>query len=360
MDATKTQIRIAGVCVILAVVAAFGLTAAFYTHAFSNPLVVTLHTSRVGLVMDSGNVIKMRGIDVGRVGKITSNPDGTADLKLELDRSAISRIPANVEAKIESSTIFGAKYVDLIVPAQPSGSLIAAGAVIDNSGVTTEVNTVFKSLQGVLDSVNVTDLNVTLTSLANAVRGRGDTIADIATRADDYLTKLEPLLPQMRDDLVQVAKLGDLGFSISPALLRILSDATVTSKTIVTQQQALDRLLVSLSILGDSGTKLLGVNSAALSSVLRNLRPTAATLAAYSSELPCFLEGLDKTRDIMAKVIGGTKSALIGKVSIRGELPPYTYPKDLPTYPKGRGPSCAGMPMLSSSQIPYPERGTPQ
>ena len=38
--------------------AAFGLTAAFSTHAFSHPLEITLRTSRTGLVMDAGNVVK--------------------------------------------------------------------------------------------------------------------------------------------------------------------------------------------------------------------------------------------------------------------------------------------------------------
>lgn len=360
MTESKTALRAAGIGMVLVVLAAFGLTAAFYTHAFSNPLEVTLRTSRIGLVMDPGNVVKMRGVTVGRVGKIRTNADGTASISLELDRDQVDRIPANVQAEIRSSTVFGAKYVNLIKPATASSRVISAGAVIDNSGVTTEINTVFKSLDGVLDSVNVADLNVTLTSLADAVRGRGETIADIADEADAYLTKLEPQLPQMRRDLAELAKLGNLGVRISPALIRILDNATVTSNTLVTQQQALDRLLVSLSILGGEGAEVLGVNSKALSQVLRSLRPTTRTLAAYSSELPCFLKGLDKTRDIMADVIGGTEAGLIGKVSLRGELPVYTVPKDLPTYPKGRGPTCGGLPLLAASQIPFPERGTPQ
>jgi phospholipid/cholesterol/gamma-HCH transport system substrate-binding protein len=360
MTDSKTLVRLSGVGLILAVLAAFGLTTAFYTHAFSNPLEITLETSRTGLVMDTGNVVKMRGITIGRVSSIRANPDGTATLELELDRNKVAHVPANVGAEIRSSTVFGAKYVDLIDPAHPSSRSIAAGAVLDNRAVTTEVNTVFKSLDGVLSSIDVSELNVTLSSLANAVRGRGDTIAAIAREADDYLSKLEPLLPQMRRDLYQLARFGDLGVRISPALLQILANATTTAKTVVTQQQALDRLLVSLSVLGGDGSKLLGVNANALGQLLRNLRPTTRTLAAYSSELPCFLKGLDKTRDLIADVIGGTTSALIGRVSLRGSLPPYTFPKDLPGYPKGRGPSCAGLPALVPNQVPYPERGEPQ
>jgi len=360
MRETTRGVRVAGIGMVLAVLAAFGLTAAFYTHAFSNPLEVTLLTSRTGLVMDPGNVVKMRGITIGRVGSITATEDGKAKLVLELDRDEIDRVPANVVAQIKSSTVFGAKYVDLSLPAEPDPRRISAGAVLDNSAVTTEINSVFKSLDGVLTSVNVSDLNVTLTSLAQAVRGQGETIAAIASQADSYLTKLEPLLPQVRRDLALVARFADLGVRISPSLLRILDNATVTGNTLVTEQQALDRLLVSLSVLGAEGAHVLGINSRSIALALKNLRPTARTLAAYSSELPCFLRGLSNTRDIMADVIGGKQAALIGKVSIRGALPPYTFPKDLPAYPRGTGPTCAGLPSLSAGEIPFPERGIPQ
>jgi phospholipid/cholesterol/gamma-HCH transport system substrate-binding protein len=360
MTDSKRTVRACGIAMILTIAAAFGLTTAFYNHAFAHPLVVILKTSRTGLVMDAGNVVKMHGVVVGRVGSIRPDASGGAVMTLELDREQIGQIPANVSAEIRSSTVFGAKYVALVPPARPSAVPIAAGSVIDNSLVTTEVNTIFKSLDTLLSSVNVTDLNVTLNSLSVALRGRGATIATMARDADSYLSRLEPLLPQLRRDLYQVARFGRLGVRVSPALLRILENATVTGNTLVTQQQALDRLLVSLSVLGGEGAHVLGVNSRALASVLRNLRPTTGTLAAYSTELPCLLKGLDRTRDIMAGVIGGTRSALIGRVSIRGELPAYTLPKGLPAYPHGRGPDCAALPLLAASHIPFPERGAPQ
>ena len=37
---------------------------------------------------------------------------------------------SNVEAEIKSSTAFGAKYVDLIYPDNPSAQRISAGAVL--------------------------------------------------------------------------------------------------------------------------------------------------------------------------------------------------------------------------------------
>jgi phospholipid/cholesterol/gamma-HCH transport system substrate-binding protein len=355
---SKLGLRIAGLCVVAVVASAFGLTAAFYNHAFSNPLTVTLRTSRAGLILDAGNVVKMRGVDVGTVGAVNVQPDGSVAITLDLDRSQIGMIPANVLASIDASTIFGAKYVTLSAPTDPSAQAIAAGAVIDNRAVTPEVDTLFDRLDQVLTSVNVVNLNVTLTSLAGAIRGRGSEIADLASQADAYLAQLQPLLPRLRADLYQLAKAGKLGVRIAPAFLELLRNASVSATTVTSYEQQLDRLLVDVSLLGKTGTDLLGANSATLQSVLKQLAPTVSMVASYSPELYCFLAGLENTREIMAQVIGGAMPGLIGRVSIRGALTPYAFPGDLPKLPHGSGPVCPGLPMLSRSQIPYSGPGS--
>lgn len=357
---SKLGLRIAGLCVVAVVVGAFGLTAAFYNHAFSNPLTVTLKASRAGLILDAGNIVKMRGVDVGTVGSINVQPNGYVVITLDLDRSQISMIPSNVEASIDSSTIFGAKYVTLTSPPDPSARAITAGAVINNESVTPEVDTLFDQLDQVLSSINVVNLNVTLTSLAGAVQGRGTEVANLASSADAYLSRLQPLLPAIRTDLYDLALTGKLGVKIAPDFINLLRNASVASTTLTSYEAQLDRLLVDVSLLGTTGTQLLGLNSAKLQQVIHQLAPTVSIAARYSPELYCFLTGLENTRQITAKVIGGTLPGLIGRVSVRGELPPYTYPGDLPTVARGTGPTCAGLPLLGPSQIPYSGPGSSQ
>lgn len=357
---SKLGLRIAGFGLVAVIIGVFGLTAAFYNHAFSNPLTVTLQTSRVGLLLDTGNVIKMRGIEVGTVGAIHVQPNGTVSVTLNLDRSEIGMIPADVQATIDASTIFGAKYVTLTAPGNSTSQPIAAGAVINNQAVTPEVDTIFDQLDKVLTSVNVVDLNVTLTSLAGAVQGRGQEIANLASQADAYLTRLEPLLPTLRQDLYELARAGELGVKIAPAFLNLLRNASTTATTVTTYQQELARILVDAGLLGKDGVALLGANGKQLEQAIHSIFPTASLLNEYSPELGCFLNGLENTRQIMAKVIGGASPGLIGRLTIRGELNPYKYPSDLPSYPKGSGPTCAGLPLLSSTQIPYSGRGSSQ
>jgi phospholipid/cholesterol/gamma-HCH transport system substrate-binding protein len=363
MTTSRTQtglVRLAGVGLILVVVGAFALTGAFYNHAFSDPAEVTLTTARAGLVMDAGNKVKLRGVEIGRVGSVTLR-DGHAVIVLDIERDQLDEIPADVRAEIRATTVFGAKYVDLVAPSSGSGASTAHlvdGGSVRAGGVTVEVNTVFDDLNRVLSGLDVAGLNNTLTVLSRTFEGRGSEIAAVAAKADDYLTRLQPELPRLRRDLFGVAQLSRLGVRISPALTSILRNATVTATTVNQSRTELTRLLVDLSILGDHATRVLGVNGDALATLLRTLRPTAATLRAYSSELPCLFRGIDNTRKEMAKVIGGTTHALRALVSIRSKLPKYTVPRDLPGLPHGRGPSCAGMPLLHA--FPYPERGPVQ
>ncbi|WP_460847665.1 MCE family protein [Nocardioides ultimimeridianus] len=351
--------RAAGVGLILAVIGAFALTAAFYNRAFEDPAQITLTTARAGLVMDAGNKVKLRGVEIGRVGSVRLE-NGRAVIVLDLDRDQLDEIPANVTAQIRATTVFGAKYVELVPPADPSPTRLADGAAVRTSGVTVEVNTVFDDLDRVLGGLDVAGLNNTLTVVSRTLSGRGAEIAQVAARADDYLTRLQPELPQLRRDLLGVARFARLGVRISPALLAILRNATVTANTVNAHSAELSTLLVDLSVLGAHGAKVLGVNADALAALLRTLHPSAATLRAYAVELPCLFQGLDNTRKLMAGVIGGTTPALRAYVSIRSKLPKYTVPSDLPGLPRGGAASCAGMPLLGSGQIPYPERGPVQ
>lgn len=353
----SSKLKLGAVGLVLVVVSGFAITAAFYTRVFADPVEVTVESARAGLVMDPGNKVKLRGVEIGRVGSVEL-VDGGVEIVLEIDRDEFDGIPADVVADIRSTTVFGAKYVELV--SRSGSGQLREGATLATKGVTTEVNTVFDSLQRVLDGVDVADLNHTLTVLATTLRGRGDQVAAVAEQADDYLTKLQPLLPQLREDLLQVARLSRIAVEVSPALITILRNATVTAGTVVDERQALDRLLVDLTVLGGRGAEVLGLNADALGTLVRGLNLPSETLRAYSAELPCFLLGLDRTRQIMADVIGGTDATLRALVSFRSRLSKYTAPADLPAFPTGRGPDCHGLPTLSPSQVPIPERGTPQ
>jgi phospholipid/cholesterol/gamma-HCH transport system substrate-binding protein len=97
-----------------------------FNKSFSSVVPVTLVSDRAGLVMEVGAKVKLRGVQVGEVGTITGG-DTPVKLRLNLFPDQVKFIPANVSARIQATTIFGAKYVELVYPPDPSAKRLASG-----------------------------------------------------------------------------------------------------------------------------------------------------------------------------------------------------------------------------------------
>ncbi len=83
---------------------------------------LTLLSSRAGLVVEPGAKVTYNGVEIGRVGRIGMvDMDGTpkAKLSLDIDPDYIEFIPANVDAEIQATTVFGNKYISFSSPKTP-------------------------------------------------------------------------------------------------------------------------------------------------------------------------------------------------------------------------------------------------
>src|ERR1700756_4846780 len=154
---------------------------AFYIGSFRPYDTVTLTSDRAGLVMETGARVEMRGVEIGQVGAISGGREPVT-LTLEITPNQMQYIPANVQAEIRATTAFGAKYVDLVPPADPSPARLAPGAVLRSRNVSTEVNTVFENLVGLPKQIDVAKLNSILTPTAEGARGHAPRIGQPRTR----------------------------------------------------------------------------------------------------------------------------------------------------------------------------------
>src|ERR1700677_4297839 len=145
-------------------IAAIPLTVIAFKRDFTTYANVTLVSDRAGLVMDANSVVKYRGVEVGRVASI--KPKNGATLQLEINPKQLRYIPANVVVQISSPTVFGAKYVDLRPPANPTRQRLASGAVLTTNKVSIEADTVLKDLVGVLNQIDPAKINAVLSALA--------------------------------------------------------------------------------------------------------------------------------------------------------------------------------------------------
>ena len=164
---------LAGLATYVAIAAIVALAVGLFRGSFTPTAPVTVLSPRAGLVMNNDARVKMRGVEVGKVASIEALPDGQAALHLAMDPSRLHLIPANVLVEIASTTVFGAKYVQLMPPAEPSPQPMHAGQVLDAQHVTVEINTVFQQLTAVLSKIEPAKLNETLGAIAKALNGRG-------------------------------------------------------------------------------------------------------------------------------------------------------------------------------------------
>ncbi|CDO07254.1 MCE family protein [Mycolicibacterium cosmeticum] len=333
--------------------ALIALTALLFNGTLRSFVPVTLVSDRAGLVMENGAKVKLRGIQIGEVGAIGTH-DGLAALDLKLDPGPFAYLPSNVEAEIKSSTAFGAKYVDLIIPDDPSSQPLRSGAVLQSRNVTVEVNTVFENLQSVVHAIDPAKLNSVLSAVAQSLRGKGDRIGEAITSANNLLLTVNPRMPTVQRDWQLFGQTTAAYSAAAQDILSILDSAATTSTTITTNAQALDTLLLSAIGFARSGIDTVGGNQTNLVRAMNILDPTTNLLLKYSPTYTCLFQGAQwflehGGRDAMG---GNGKSVIMDAAMLAGD-DPYRFPDNLPIVnakggPGGK-PGCGSLPDVSKN-----------
>ncbi|MFI5511305.1 MCE family protein [Mycobacterium sp. NPDC051804] len=324
MNSITTR-ALAGLTGVVAIVAVVALAIALFRGDFTKTVPVTVISDRAGLVMNPDAKVKMRGVEVGRVASIATKPDGGAVLKLDMNPSELHLIPSNVAVNITSSTVFGAKYVELVPPTDPSSQILRGGQVIEGQHVTTEVNTVFERLVTVLDKIDPAKLSETLGAVATAFNGRGEKIGRSLSDFNAFLAKINPSLPNLSHDIEASVGTFSAYADASPDLVATLNNSIQLSNSIVEEQQHLDEFLISSIGLADIGNEVIGGNRQALSDTLRVLVPTTELLGKYHETVGCGIGGLVPfTKGI------NQYSHILFNASITLGVERYRWPEDLP------------------------------
>ena len=329
------------------------LTILLFNGTLRETIPLTLVSDRAGLVMEDGAKVKLRGVQVGEVASIGEEAS-LSKLTLKMDRGPFQYLPSNVEAEIKSSTAFGAKYVDLIVPDAPSAKPLAPGAVLHSRNVTVEVNTVFQNLQSVVHSVDPAKLNAVLSAVAESVRGKGERIGEAITDANDVLLAVNPRMPTIREDWQLFGKTAEAYSDAAQDILSILDSFSTTSATLTTHAKSLDQLLVSAVGFSQSGINTIGGNQTNLVRAMNILDPTTALFMKYSPTYTCLFQGAQWFLDHGGRdALGGNGKSVIMDAGLLMGDDPYRFPDNLPIDnakggPGGK-PSCGSLPDVSKN-----------
>ena len=344
---------------VLVVVAVSTLTAMAFEGTLKETVPLTVISDRAGLVMEDDAKVKLRGVQIGEVAKVQSYTDsaGTnlSKLKLKIYPNEFRYLPSNIEAEIKSSTAFGAKYVDLIVPEEgATHRQLAEGAVLRSRNVTVEVNTVFENLQSIVRAIDPAKLNGVLSALSDAFRGKGDRIGQAITQGNRALLAVNPKQQTIRKDWQLFGKTAEAYSVAAQDILSTLDAFSTTSVTISKQQKALNELLLDAIGFSNAGINTIGRNEQNLVSAINLVAPTFELLNKYSPTYTCTFQGAvwyleNGGRAYMG---GNGKSLMIDGGLLFGD-DPYRYPDNLPLVQAKGGPggkpSCGSLPDASAN-----------
>lgn len=344
---------------VLLVVAVSMLTAMAFSGTLRKTVPLTVISDRAGLVMEDGAKVKLRGVQIGEVVSIGAESDSAGTdfsrLKLKIYPNEFQFLPSNVEAEIKSSTAFGAKYVDLIVPSQgASPRPLAPGAVLRSRNVTVEVNTVFENLQAIVHAIDPAKLNGVLSAVAEGVRGKGDRIGQAITDGNRALLTVNPRMATVRRDWQLFGQAAQAYSTAAQDILSALDSFSTTSATISTHAKALDEVLLSAVGFAHSGINTVGANQQNLVGAINIVVPTFDLLMKYSPTYTCLFQGAQWFLDHGGRAaLGGNGKSVIMDAALLFGDDPYRYPDNLPVVAAKGGPggkpSCGSLPDVSKN-----------
>lgn len=335
--------RLAGVAFLVTFALLIWLSIALYQKTFSHVATVTVYTGSVGNEMHPGAEVMVRGVQVGEVRQVTAYGSG-ARLTLAIQPNELPRLPANVSAEMLPTTLFGERYVDLVLPARPTAATLANGSVIrqNQSADGIEIEQVLNNLLPMLAATEPDQLSLTLTAIAQGLSGRGKELGQGLVDLNAYLLRTNNQLPQFDTDLSRLAGLSKAYTRATPAILAALNDFSVSGATLARQSSNYAALLANITTASDDLRSFLDANSGNMIGLSADSLASLQILANYSPEFPCTLADLTGFIPKIDKALGaGTNEpGLHVRVVVEPSLGAYRANRDAPVYDDNIGPRC--------------------
>lgn len=338
---------------------------------FSDKITVSAELARAGDALEQGDIVTYRSVIIGEVSDATGNNDGGAVAKLRIDPGAAEEIPAAVTAVALPASLFGNTKIELLPVADTSGPKLRDGSVIraDRSPAAEGLQTALANAYTLLTSVHPAQLDAALSALATALRGQGTNINKLIAKADNYLRKLAPHLPELDDVITSLATVTQEIARNAPSMLLSLANTLVVAKAILADKRAVSGLLSVGPGAIDNAQRLLSPGTVDHAvTILRDQVSVTSALADNPGALADTLKGFKQFADTFNKALSGgqLKANLLftgadfadlinvaagqpGRVLQSIVDPPLYTAADCPRYDGASGPNCSSSVGTSSA-----------
>jgi virulence factor Mce-like protein len=350
---SPTRRRLAGLALLLVMALVVTGCLLNFNKVFKPVDMVTLQTSTVGNQLSKQGDVKVHGVIVGEIKSVES--DGQkATVEMAIDPDAIASIPSNVTAMLIPKTLFGERYISLTFPQAPSPRPLADGDTIteDRSQNATETEQVLNNLLPVLTAVQPQKLSDTLGAISQALSGRGDQLGTTLVQLNQYLSGVNPSLPDLVNVINRLTPTADIYNAASPDLIGALDNLVTTSRTLVQERAAFESTFRTVTSASNTTTDFLLANRANIINLTATSFPVLDLLARYSPEFPCLLQQLTNLTPKINDVLHPDTGIQIAASLVRDRT--KYLPSDSPAYQDKRGPRCY---IINGRAPQYPPEG---
>ncbi|MFC9896641.1 MCE family protein [Nocardia sp. NPDC127579] len=337
------RIRLLGVAFFLILALFVWLCVAIYNKQFVRSVRVELLTDSVGNALTRHAEVKARGVTVGEVRASHARAGGVV-LDLAVDPGKAAQIPVNATARLLPKTLFGERYVDLVIPGQPSPLHLTDGVVLqqDRSGNAIELSRVFDNLLPLLQAIPPQDLAATLGALAQGLAGQGEGLGETVDHLDKVFRQVNGVLPDLQAELRSLATVSDTYSDALPQLIDALDNLRTTNATVVQRRTQIDTLFATLTPASANTADFLIANRDNIIDVAADARPALELLAEHSPTYACALANFAKMKPRIDNIFGVGTDRPGSRVSIELTNPrgKYLPNQDEPRWLDTRGPGC--------------------
>ncbi len=345
--------RLVGLVFLAVIAGLIALTIALYQKAFTPTVDVVLQADRAGNQLTRGADVKARGVIVGEVREIT-NVAGGAEIRLALQRDDVEMLPSDARARLLPKTLFGEKFVALVVDDDSSAAPLASGDVIpqDRSETARETSEALDALLPLLQTLQPEQVSTTLNALSTTLRGRGEQVGNNLELARDYLTQINPELPTLAQDFRGTADFADTLTASADDLVVVLDNLSEINRDLVDTEGELDTFLRTTSGVAGTAEDFLAENEQRFIGLARESVPNLQLYEEYSPQFPCMSDGLVRSRELISDTFGVLQPGLHITLEFTETNGGYV-PGDEPEYLSDLGPTCRGL--VGPPEVPFPE-----
>lgn len=243
----RTRNALFGVGMIIALGVMAWIMTLFLGGAFRSGFRVEGVFPRAGQLLRAGGDVKMRGALVGTVDDIDVRSTDTAVVTMLIQPE--HEIPQNVGAAIRAKTLFGEKFIDIELPADPSAENLQEGDRIplDRTIGPFEVETILEKAVPILEAIDPDDLSAALNALVEGFVGNEQALRDATVQGERALVETQETLPNLGRNIAHLENLSASLDDIDRDLVEALENLEQAGQTLRENEAVLGESLDHLT-----------------------------------------------------------------------------------------------------------------